>query len=421
MMGLFRRISLGPGFWLVLAGLLFSGLFGAFGVNNYRSARPIAEGTLRGLALSLASTFEALANQDPSLALLRRVSSPDIAFYAVSDPAGLLLFHSNPDLVGTLTADDYTPPAFTARGFWEGRIVLGTGEEVYEFLAPLHLPDRQLIQRLVLHTYQADAVVRRARNGLVVLGLLLAAGWGMGIVLYLQARRAARHRREMARQQHLAQLGTLGAVLAHEVRNPLSGIKGYAQLLEETLGHEEQRQFARQVVTESVRLEELVNDLLAYAQPSLPRVAPVALPALAREVLALVEGSARAAGVRLEGGEEESPPVLADADRLRQVLLNLLVNAVQATAAGGEVRLTARERGGWVELRVSDTGKGIAAEDLPRIFEPFFTRRARGTGLGLAICKKYLDEMHGTLTVESVPGQGSVFTLALPTAKRSGE
>ncbi len=72
-------------------------------------------------------------------------------------------------------------------------------------------------------------------------------------------------------------------------------------------------------------------------------------------------------------------------------------------------------------LQVSDTGQGIAAEDLPRIFEPFFTRRARGTGLGLAICKKYLDEMHGTLTVESVPGQGSVFTVTLPTAKRSGQ
>jgi len=411
----FPRLRLNsPGLWLLLAGLLFSGLLGGFAVNNYRTAIPIAEGMLRGQALTLASTIEALANQDASLGLLHRVNSPDIAFYSVFDPSGIQVFHTNPDLIGLPVTPRLTVPDFAGYGFRERRITLGTGEGAYEFLAPVHVPDRSLVLRLVLHTYQADAVVRRSQAGLSVLGAMLAAAWVMGSLLYIYARRAARHRQEMAEQQHLAQLGTLSAVLAHEVRNPLSGIKGYAQLLEESLDREQDRLFANQVVTESMRLEDLVNDLLAYAQPAEGAVAPVDLRQLMDKVFSLLEARAAEGRVQLLCSPGDWPQVLGDAARMEQMLLNLLLNAVQATPPGGSVTVSASRQGQWLQLRLQDSGQGIAPEDLPRIFEPFFTRRARGTGLGLAICKKIIDEMNGTIDVSSLPGRGSVFTLSLP-------
>lgn len=403
------------GFGLLLAGLLFSVLLGGFGLTNYRSSRPIAEGTLRGLGLALVSTIETLANQDPTLGLLRRVNSPDIAFFSVTDASGMQRFHTNPDLIGSPLGPPAWAADFDRHGIRERRTTLGTGEEVFEFLAPVHADGRTLLLRLVLHTYQADAVVRRAKTGLAALGVLLAAGWVMGWFLYFYARRASRHRQEMAEQKHLAQLGTLSAVLAHEVRNPLSGIKGYAQLLEEGLG-EEERQFATQVVAEAARLEALVNDLLAYAQPRVVKVDAVDLQWLVALVFSLVGQRAAEGHVQLVAATEVWPRVLADVDRLQQILLNLLLNAVQATPPGGLVTVSARRHGHRVELSVADTGRGIEPGDVPRVFEPFFTRQARGTGLGLAICKRFTEEMDGTIAVSSVPGQGSLFTLSLPAA-----
>lgn len=410
----FRTYS--PGFWLLLAGLIFSLLLVAFGINNYRSSRPIAEGMLRGQALTLAATIETLAGQDPNFGLLKHVNSLDIAFYSVADDTGRQLFHTNSELIGSPVSPELVMPDFTGFGFLERRLILGTGEEVYEFLTPVHVANHSFTLRLVLHTFQADSVVRRAQTGLAVLCCMLVAGWVMGAFLYVYARRAARHRQEMSEQQYLAQLGTLSAVLAHEVRNPLSGIKGYAQLLEESLNCKDERLYASQVVAEAMRLEELVSDLLAYAQPTVIQIEPVDLGRVLDHVSAMLAKRLTDEGVQLVCGNEGWPLVLGDTARLQQLLLNLLINAVQATPAGGVVTVSSRRQRSRMEITVSDTGEGIAQQDLPHIFEPFFTRRARGTGLGLAICKKIVEEMNGTISVTSIPGQGSIFTLGLTVA-----
>lgn len=408
-----------PGIWLLLAGLLFSALLAGLGLSNYRSARPLAEGILRGLALTLAATVEALANQDASLQLLGRITGPDIAYFALADESGIQLYHTNPELIGSPLTPALANTDVSSQGFRQRRTILGTGEEAFEFLTPVHVAGRSLLLKLVLHTYQADAVVRRAQAGLVMLTSLLAVGWVMGGSLYLYSRRAVRHRQEMAEQRHLARLGTLSAVLAHEVRNPLAGIKGYAQLLEEGLDGQEERQFASQVVAEAGRLEALVNDLLAYAQPVAARCQRLELGKLVELVCSLLAARAAEAQVTLVTGSGPWPEVLADGDRLQQLLWNLILNGLQATPAGGTVRVCARRLGPLVEIAVRDSGRGIAPADLERIFEPFFTRRARGTGLGLAICQRYAQQMGGTLTVASIPGEGSVFTLSLPVAEHS--
>lgn len=412
-----RKFSLlSPGLWLLLAGLAFSGLLGFFGLDNYRNARPVAAGILRGQALTLASSIAALVDQDPSFRVLHAMTHPDIAFQAIIDEAGLQLFHTNPELIGTPVDPGFVRPERFDAGFSERRIRLGTGEQVYEFLTPLLHSDRPLILRLVLHTYKADAVIRRARTGLALLTVLLGSGWVMGLLLYAYARRAARHRAEMAEQRHLAQLGTLGAVLAHEVRNPLSGIKGYAQLLEESLHEPELKGYADQVTAEAIRLEQLVNDLLAYAQPAAIQRASVDPGPLVSRVKALLSEFAARQDVQLNCDLSAWPAVAGDADRLEQLLMNLVLNALQATPAGGTVTISGRRAGRYLQLEVRDTGKGIEPGDLSLIFQPFFTRRARGTGLGLAICKKYAEDMHGSIDVSSSPGQGSRFRVQLPLA-----
>lgn len=402
--------------WLIAAGALLSLLLVAFAVHNYRTATPVAAESLRGLGLSLTSAIESLASRDPSLAILRRLHSRDVAYFTILDRDGTRLFHTNPDLIGSEVDDKRFLQVFADDGFLENRIFLGTGEEVYELTTPLHLDGKVLALRLALHAYRADAMVRRAKMGIVVVISLLVAGWVMGIFLYRAARRASLHRQEMANRERLAQLGTMGAILAHEVRNPLSGIKGYAQLLGEQLEGEEEKTFTNLIVTEAQRLEGLVNDLLAYARQEPLILEPVALPELLTHCVGLLERTAALQGVAIEYGNSSDLTVNGDRDRLEQILLNLLQNALQAMPEGGRLSVHARRRGRNAEIVISDTGHGISQDELKRIFEPFFTTRARGSGLGLAICRKFAEEMGGTIYVESIQGEGSTFRVVLPSA-----
>jgi len=402
--------------WLIAAGAILSLLLAAFAVRNYRTAIPVAAESLRGLALSLTSAIESLAIRDPSLAILGRLHSRDIAYFTVFDRNGTRLFHTNPELVGSVVEDRRFLPVFEDDGFTESRVLLGTGEDIYELTTPLHLDGKILALRLALHAYRADAMVRRAKMGIVVVISLLAAGWVMGIFLYRAARRASLHRQEMANRERLAQLGTMGAILAHEVRNPLSGIKGYAQLLGEQLENEEEKTCTNLIVTEAQRLEGLVNDLLAYARQEPLVLAPVALSELLGHCVGLLERTAAIQGVTIEYGNSSDLTVNGDSDRLEQIFLNLLQNALQAMPEGGRLTVRARRCGRKVEIVVSDTGHGISPEERERIFEPFFTTRARGSGLGLAICRKFAEEMGGTIYVESTLGEGSTFRVVLPSA-----
>lgn len=263
--------------WFLAIGILLSILLGYFAIHNYRAALPLAEENLRGSAYALSATIEALARQDRSLDLLRGVQSPDIAFFTVVTPDGILRYHTNIELIGTSALDARYRIALASNRFQETRLKLGTGEEVFEFTTPLHLPTQTLALRLVLHTYRADAVVRRAKVETGLLLAMLAVGWVLGVVLYRFACRSERHHQEMAERVHLAQLGTMGAVLAHEVRNPLAGIKGYAQLLVEQLPDDQNKKFADLIVGESIRLEGLVSDLLMYAKQEPPELAVVEL------------------------------------------------------------------------------------------------------------------------------------------------
>jgi len=399
---------------LLLGGILLSVVIIWFTVSNYLSARPVAEENLRGLALSLTSAIENIALHDPSLQSLDTFQSHDIAFFTLVDRKGVYRFHTNPDLIGSHLQGTIPLATLKEGVISSNRITLRTGENAFEFNAPLRLPTETLALRLALHTYRADTVVRRARLNMMVLFGLLSAGWILALALHRFTRREEQHQLEMARRESLAQLGEMGAMLAHEIRNPLAGIKGYAQVIEKKPIDERNGGFAQRIVMEALRLETLVSDLLSYAGSNLNSTATVDIGEVVVHTAALLRHEAEQLHINIVNESPEGILISGNRDRLSQALLNIGKNAIQAVPDGGTVRITVETVGKQAIIRVCDDGHGINQDDMSRIFEPFFTTKARGTGLGLALCRKIIEEHGGNITVQSVVGEGTSVTITIP-------
>jgi signal transduction histidine kinase len=223
--------------------------------------------------------------------------------------------------------------------------------------------------------------------------------------------------RRTLRAERLAAVGTLAAGLAHEVRNPLNSALLQLQVLVRRLDRGDTdpaslRPVIGLVEDEIRRLETLVNDFLAFVHPRPLELQPTAVADLCREVLSFVDPEASAANVRLHAELGSGvPTVAADPNRLRQVLLNLVRNAIEAMAGGGDLTLRTRDGGDALEIDVEDTGHGFADET--PVFDAFFTTKPKGTGLGLTIVHRIVSDHGGTLRVVSRPGQ-TCFTIRLP-------
>ena len=226
--------------------------------------------------------------------------------------------------------------------------------------------------------------------------------------------------RKIRRHEQLAALGKMAAGVAHEVRNPLSSIKGFATLLGSKFQDgTRERESARLLVNEVERLDRSITELLNYARPLPLRLAPLAVGEIVADSLKLVRADADALGVAVTAVvAPQLPPVTADRDRLSQVLLNLFLNGLQAMAKGGSLTVAAApaSEAGMVDIVVRDTGCGISPADLDRVFDPYFTTKAGGTGLGLAMVLKIVDEHHGTVRIASREGEGTTVTVTLPMA-----
>jgi two-component system sensor histidine kinase HydH len=212
----------------------------------------------------------------------------------------------------------------------------------------------------------------------------------------------------------MARLGELGAVLAHEVRTPLAGIKGYAQLLGERITDERSRRFAALIAQEAVRLEGLVNDLLDYARQDDPSDGSTLLD---EELLNMTWSMVDRADIQTVKLELSIPPgvrIACRPERLRQLLINLFSNAVQAIPSEGTVRVAVTEERQMVTLKVQDSGAGFTEEAMKRAFDPFYTTRPRGSGLGLAVCRKIAEGCGGRISAANADGGGAIITVLLP-------
>lgn len=227
---------------------------------------------------------------------------------------------------------------------------------------------------------------------------------------------------QLRRADRLAALGELSAGMAHEIRNPLGSIRGTAEILRDAFAPDDKyAEFTVILMKEVDRLNQVLEDFLHFVRPE-PSEKQKFLPAEAlRDVLQLAEVQARKTGVKVVTEIPELPQVHGDSGQLKQVFLNLTLNAVQAMSAGGCLDVQAEQCGNWVLCRFTDNGPGIADENLERIFNPFFTTKQEGSGLGLAIAHRIVDSVAGQLLVESRVGEGTTFTLKLRVAGNAGE
>lgn len=224
-----------------------------------------------------------------------------------------------------------------------------------------------------------------------------------------------RMREEITRMDRFASLGRLSAGIAHEIRNPLTGITLLLDDLHDRSSIDaESRDMLEKALAEIERVEKLINALLSYASPPRSEFSRGDIGIVIDSTLLFFRKACERAGVTLAGRVGTIPPFVFDPDKIRQMLLNLLRNALMATESGGVITVTADLETEWVKLVVSDTGQGIPAADIDQVFEPFFTRSRGGTGLGLSITQRIVEEHHGTITVESFEGAGTTFTVKLP-------
>lgn len=312
-----------------------------------------------------------------------------------------------------MDAADAAPASMTAR-------LAGTGLDWPALMAELDGGVRLLEREMELWRPQGAPLpvqltaARLSGSGREPLGYLFALR-DLGEIRSLQ--------RQLRQHERLSALGNLAAGLAHEIRNPLSSIRGYATYLTERLrGDPLGHATGQTLIEETERLNRVLSDLLSLARPRDLARAPVSLGAVLSRVVAVATPDASEKGVRLrlslpEGGADTAE---VDADRLMQAVLNLVINAIQATDAGGEVEVAlARGRGQepaqdcW-RISVRDTGCGMSAATAAQIFTPYFSTKADGTGLGLSIARQIVEQHGGEISAGSLPGRGTTMTILLP-------
>ncbi len=268
--------------------------------------------------------------------------------------------------------------------------------------------------------------------------VFLSLGFSIGLIASHERRLANRYREtaesleranrelrdsgeHLRRAERLSALGEIAAGLAHEIRNPLAGVKGALEIVSEraAVGTPE-AEFCGVATRELHRLEGLVQEFLDYARPRPPRLGPADLPEVIRRVVSLLGPQADAAGVLLAvEGEDASQGLRIDPEQIEQVLVNIVLNAVEASPRGARVTVRHRRQGGRSLIEVADQGSGVPLDARVRIFEPFFTTKERGTGLGLAISQRIIAAHQGEIRIVSPQGGGTIVEVLLPLPKTS--
>lgn len=271
---------------------------------------------------------------------------------------------------------------------------------------------------------EATLVTVRGKRVPVNLGasrIVTSDGVFLGYLFLLRDMGEIRRLQEQVRRnERLTALGNLAAGVAHEIRNPLSSIKGFATFLAGKVQGQD-KEAARAMVQETDRLNRVVSELLEFARPGEMKLREEDVAQVVERALRLVQADVKAKGIAVRFEQEGGlPRVPLDPERLTQALLNLFLNAVQAMDQGGTLSISAalEPEAGSVALSIADTGHGMPADLVADIFNPYFTTKTSGTGLGLAIVHRIVDAHGGEIKVESEPGRGTVFTLLLPTTGR---
>jgi signal transduction histidine kinase len=387
-------------------------------VENVVTLDSLSTQSLENTALALATAAEnSLRLSDWHGKMAQIFSDRVVAYALITDDTGQIIFHTNPGLIGS----SLSPSSFAAAsrdGKTGRRISLGTGTPAYEFQHVI--PGKggtEEVLWLVLHTAQVDRIVAKAKRVWWSVAVLLLAMWIAGFLLRHLLLRYVKVQKELEEKSRMAMVGQMTAVLAHEIRNALGGVKGYVQWMgEKAADPDAVREGALIVVKGAERIEKLVGDLLLFSKDEAYTITDFDLRALIEETIPL--GLSGWRGTIITELGESKVPVQADLDKIQRVFINVLQNAVQAMGDDGTLLISLGSQGGRVCLKVADSGPGVAMTDLPKLFTPFFTTKTNGTGLGLAYSRKVIEAMGGTVSLENGVTKGAVLTITLSKAGR---
>ena len=361
----------------------------------------------------------------------------DIAFIAVTMPDGTIVAHSDRNRVGEILsldgreADEATMRMLAPKGtvHWGVMPMEGTRAFVVyrQFLpspprtqrhggqAAAALPIPMIFLGMDIAPMEATRSQNRAYITMLVGAALLVGLACLAALYFAQRARQSRSRQqlaegrvrvleeEMRRKEKLAAIGNLAAGVAHEIRNPLSSIKGFATYFQQKFPEDsEDRKAAGVMVNEVERLNRVITELIGLSKPTDVKIRPTSPEQVVDHVTRLLSRNAEHRGVKLHIVLPRKIPLMrADPDRLGQAVLNLCLNALDAMPDGGRLTLEVAEEGDRVCLMVRDTGTGIPKDQLAHIFDPYFTTKAKGTGIGLATVHKIVEAMRGEISVES--------------------
>jgi len=298
------------------------------------------------------------------------------------------------------------------RGFFHGRhrrTLLMTAYSTLCGLAVMLLTYWRTVERGILDEYDWLLVGYVLLHGLTV--------WTCGL-LYETLRENGEMRVQMRRLEQQEVLGQLAASIAHEVRNPMTVVKGFMQLLERDVEQEKTRQYVQLMVEELNRAEGIIEDYLAFARPHIESCAKVQVADRVEQVLEAMQPYAAARGVELVRGSSGCELVIhGDPNRFSQALINVIKNGIEAMPDGGSVKVQVYRDHGDVCVDVTDTGVGMTLAEVERLGNPFYSTKEKGTGLGTMLVFRIIAAMNGRITVESEKGRGTQVTIRVPISR----
>lgn len=356
----------------------------------------------------------------------------DIHHVALLNNSFQVVAHTDEHLIGQTLEDEFMMSAQKSRKRVSRMVSTRDQQRRYELVKPISLDNAPLgFLKIGLSMDSADFAWKKSLWSKLILGAgILGLGVvGLAAIFYNQRshmREIKSLEEEVNRREHLSMMGNLASTVAHEVRNPLNSISmGLQRLKAEFRPSQDEAEYSHFIELmrgEVQRLNAIVEQFLSLARPLALKPHEIKIEQLMSELVTLTESNASAANIELRlVTRDPSLTITADPDYLKQVLLNLILNSIQAMPDGGLLTLEATTSRGKRILRVSDTGTGIPQESLARIFEPYFTTKANGSGLGLAIARRIVEEHGGTISVTSELGHGSRFEIVLPQAGKSSK
>lgn len=331
-----------------------------------------------------------------------------IAYLGLYDSQGRIVLHSNPKLIGSsetnlIDLDNPKTPHYH-------RIILRTGEEIFASDSIIRIGEHNYTLRVALHLYPTQKLLDHAQTYLLMILLSAVVIILAGVLTLLIL---SKIEKMQSRMRELESISMLSRVLAHEIRNPLGSIKGFAQVLSKKIDDSKLLNHVDVIIKESLRLERLVNELTTYANPQKISPEEFNLKQLIEELKEKFKNQFPEVDLQIE---VEEVLIRTDRDKVTEIFENLIKNAIDALEEVNEkkVEIRAFQIGGKIKIEIADNGVGMDEETLNRAKEPFFTTKAKGTGLGLAIVDRLCELLKIEFKIESNKGKGTKVWLTIP-------